>query len=325
MINYARSSSKNLRRVWLALGFLAFCALPFSAGELDLHDPVRQINISLADETSERVLLEIGLELQAIDHQTKTVRAIANTYELGQLDQRGFKYTVEIEDLQVWYAARIANDSNKSQEAPALGQWLSPPFGQGSMGNYYTLSETISVIHQIRNAYPSIVASPRPIGSSLEGRRIWALSISDNPGVSEGEPEVRMDAIHHAREPMSMHTMIWYMLHLVENYGTDPIATYLVDHREQWFIPVVNPDGYAYNQTIAPNGGGMWRKNRRNNAGGSKGVDLNRNYDAEWGYDNAGSSPSGSSNTYRGTAPGSEPEVAAMIVLLTKTLTSSHL
>jgi hypothetical protein len=56
----------------------------------------------------------------------------------------------------------------------------------------------------------------------------------------------------------------------------------------------------------------FWRKNRRRNANGSYGVDLNRNYGFKWGYDNFGSSPNGNSETYRGTAAFSEPETAAL-------------
>ncbi|MCP3919026.1 MAG: zinc carboxypeptidase [bacterium] len=64
---------------------------------------------------------------------------------------------------------------------------------------------------------------------------------------------------------------------------------------------------------MAPGGGGLWRKNRRPNADGSRGVDLNRNYPFEWGHDNTGSSPSMTSETYRGAGPASEPETAAMV------------
>jgi len=60
----------------------------------------------------------------------------------------------------------------------------------------------------------------------------------------------------------------------------------------------------------------MWRKNRRNNGGGSWGVDLNRNYPYEWGYDNYGSSPDPNSTVYRGTGPASEPETTAMVAFI---------
>ena len=44
----------------------------------------------------------------------------------------------------------------------------------------------------------------------------------------------------------------------------------------------VNPDGYEYNRLTNPNGGGLWRKNRRPHEKNSYGVDLNRNY--AWGW-----------------------------------------
>ncbi len=109
-----------------------------------------------------------------------------------------------------------------------------------------------------------------------------------------------------------MAVVLYYMFYLLESYGTDPEATYLVNERELYFVPVVNPDGYVYNQTTNPNGGGLWRKNRRVNGGGVFGVDLNRNYGYRWGFDNVGSSPTPSSDTYRGPAPFSEPETSAI-------------
>jgi len=136
------------------------------------------------------------------------------------------------------------------------------------------------------------------------------VKISDNPEVSENEPGILYTALHHAREPESMMQMIYFMYYLLENYNSDPSVQYLVNNRELFFIPVVNPDGYEFNRQTDPNGGGFWRKNRRNN-GSSYGVDLNRNYGpmAYWNAPNGGSSTSPSSDTYRGTAPFSEPEI----------------
>jgi hypothetical protein len=61
-----------------------------------------------------------------------------------------------------------------------------------------------------------------------------------------------------------------------------------------------------------PNGGGYWRKNRRNNGGGCYGIDLNRNFGYMWGYDNLGSSPDPCDETYRGASAFSEPESQAI-------------
>src|SRR5262245_13539570 len=152
------------------------------------------------------------------------------------------------------------------------------------MGGYYTLNELQSVLDQIRAAYPAIVTAKTSLGSSVEGRPLWMVKVSDNPASDEAEPEARFDALHHAREPESMQASLWFLLWLVESYGSDPLATYLVDHRELFFVPCVNPDGYVYNQSTDPGGGGLWRKNRRNLGGGDFGVDLNRNYTYQWGY-----------------------------------------
>ncbi|MEL6704695.1 MAG: M14 family zinc carboxypeptidase, partial [Bacteroidota bacterium] len=107
-------------------------------------------------------------------------------------------------------------------------------------------------------------------------------------------------------------TVLYYMIYLLENYGSDPEVTYLVDNRRLTFVPVLNPDGYVYNEEEDPNGGGLWRKNRRDNGDGSFGVDPNRNYGYEWARDDTGSSPMGSSETYRGPAPFSDPETASL-------------
>jgi hypothetical protein len=159
--------------------------------------------------------------------------------------------------------------------------------------------------------YPNIITQKFQIGSTIENRPMYAVKISDNPNINEDEPQVHINALIHAREPAGMMAVMYYMYYLLENYGTDPEVTYLVNNREIYFIPCMNPDGYEYNRSTNPNGGGQWRKNRRNN-GGSFGVDLNRNWGYMWGYNNTGSSGTPSSETYRGTAPFSEPENQAV-------------
>src|SRR4029453_16587448 len=105
---------------------------------------------------------------------------------------------------------------------------------------------------------------------------------------------------------LSMQQLIYYMGYLLENYQNDSLVKNIVDNRELYIIPCLNPDGYLYNELTDPSGGGMWRKNRRDNLDGNFGVDLNRNYDLFWGYDDNGSSPNTFSETYRGIFPASE-------------------
>ena len=79
--------------------------------------------------------------------------------------------------------------------------------------------------------YPNLITQKFSIGTTIEGKQIWAVKISDNPNVNENEPAVGFDALTHAREPQSMMTLIYFMYYLLENYGTNPEVTYLVNNR----------------------------------------------------------------------------------------------
>jgi len=195
---------------------------------------------------------------------------------------------------------------------PDLAAHREKQFGAGriAFGPYYTYQEMIDALDMIHAAYPDITTPKINIGGTWEDRILWAMKVSDDPTYEDpDEPELLFDGVHHAREPIGCSICIYTIEHLVENYGVNPDITEIVDTREIWFVPVVNPDGYVYNETYSS---GMWRKNRRDNGGGIYGVDLNRNYGYMWGYDNIGSSPTPSSETYRGPAPFSEPETQAM-------------
>ena len=171
---------------------------------------------------------------------------------------------------------------------------------------------------------------------SLEGRDIFGIEIAaDVKDTNDGRPIFYIDAVHHAREwPASEYTMIW-LHHLVEKYGKDKKITKLLRKSRVIAVPVVNVDGFNHsresvdsyvqetrNALATPGGvsgiGGYWRKNRRSLTGvtapalesnpDAYGVDPNRNYSYLWGDSQGGSSGNQPDQTYRGTAPFSEPE-----------------
>jgi len=181
-------------------------------------------------------------------------------------------------------------------------------------GAYHTFEEGIAWLDDLAAQYPDVVSPRWSLGTTHEGRDLWCVRVSDNPTVDEdGEPEVLFDAEHHAREVMSSEMVLMLTAYLAEQYDAgDPEIRELVDGNEIYLVPFVNPDGFVYNETNYPNGGGMWRKNRRNNLDGTYGVDCNRNYPYEWGC-TGGSSGYPGDETYRGPSAGSEPEVQAMM------------
>ena len=213
--------------------------------------------------------------------------------DLVELLNCGVSYRIIIDDLPEYYASRLD---------------LSLP-----MGGYPTLSEILATIDTLHTMFPSLVSVKESLATGWMGNVVYAIKISDSVSVDEDEPEVLYDATIHAREVITPLSLLHFINFLLNGYGTDPIATYLVNNRELWFILVLNPDGYRINEMLRPGGGGMWRKNARdNNLNGAfdtdyDGVDLNRNFNAHWG-DSTGASPNPASPTYFGPAPFSEPE-----------------
>jgi hypothetical protein len=158
------------------------------------------------------------------------------------------------------------------------------------------------------------------IGESSMGRPIVAVKLTKNAKstADDSRPAVLYNALQHAREWLAGETCRRTLLYFADNYGKDDVVTRLVDTRELWFVCVSNPDGYEYTFTA---GNRLWRKNMADNDGDgirgetNDGVDPNRNFPENWGLDNEGSSPSLTSETYRGTGPASEPETQAMLSL----------
>ncbi|MBB4916632.1 M14 family metallopeptidase [Streptosporangium saharense] len=174
---------------------------------------------------------------------------------------------------------------------------------------YHNYAETIAEIDRIVAAHPTI-ARRSGYGTSAEGRALVVVKISDNVGTDENEPEVLFTHHQHAREHLSVE-MALYILHLLtDGYGVDRRITSLVNSREIWVMPDLNPDGGEYD--ISGGSYRYWRKNRQPNAGSAYvGTDLNRNWAYRWGCC-GGSSGLTSSGSYRGPAPESAPEVRAV-------------
>lgn len=237
-----------------------------------------------------------------------------STDEKILLDQNEIKYDILIEDITGHYIKNRHLISKKpfSCESQVPNYEIPAHFNLGSMGGYFTYEEIWEHIDQMNNLYPQLISIKSPLSENLthDGHPIYWVEITNsNYQEAINKPQVLYTALHHAREPGSVSQLIFYMYYLLENYGNNEQITTLVNQSRLFFIPVVNPDGYLYNQISHPSGGGMWRKNRRQNEDQSIGVDLNRNYSFHWGEDNLGSSPTPASEIYRGTEASSEPEI----------------
>lgn len=259
------------------------------------EQPLMQVRVYADDAGAARVRHASGFDV--VWAQDDYVELITDAHGFGQLRSEGFRVEVVHEDVEEFYASRLLPDVS----APPI------PFG-----GYKTLTEIYDYLDDMITSHPGIITNRISIGQTIEGRDIYAVKISDNPDIDEDEPELFFHSLIHSHEVITPEVLLYFMDYLTDNYGTDPEVTYIVDNRELWFVLIVNPDGYVYNELTKPNGGGLWSKNRRDNLDGSFGVDLDCNFDYEWGYDIIGSSPSTEDEDYRGVGPFSEPESQAI-------------
>lgn len=259
-----------------------------------------------------------------------------STSDIAKLKRTPYRYEILVDDVarhletlnQKYYQDR-ANGVLPSQNRMAfehtgrtIDNMIRTPSAfvvQPGFGGYYSFAQMEAAMNTLTINYSSI-AQRISLGQSHEGNDIWCIKISDNVANDDtNEPEVLFMGLQHAREAIGGSSMIFLMQYLCENYATDIRIRNLVDNREIFIIPCVNPDGWEYNRLNGGAGSG-WRKNRCNNPGSSFGVDLNRNWGVDWGNCSApivGSPSSCGSNdpfddTYYGTNPFSEPETQAI-------------
>jgi hypothetical protein len=280
------------------LGLFCTCGLIFnSVPSLALTNERKLlIEVEIDDPSDIQKLQQMNIDI-ATERLIPPIQVIVTERQLRELSEYGWRFRVVIEDLEQYFEENIDVD--------------------GNLGAYHTYEEMVEEMSLIAERYPEITRLI-DIGDSWEktqgmaDRDIWAIKISDNPDLEEdAEPDVLIVGCHHARELISVEIPLAIVRALTDKYPADARIKYLVDNREVWIIPMLNPDGHVYVEEV----NSTWRKNRNTNGNSNslyQGVDLNRNYGFKWGYDNTGSSPQTKSETYRGTAPFSEPETQAI-------------
>lgn len=166
--------------------------------------------------------------------------------------------------------------------APTVAEWEAGIREMPFFDSFHTYEQIRDGLYAAAAAHPSI-ARIRVLGSSVEGREITALEISDHVELDEDEPKLVWWGEIHGDEYAAGEMPYLYALYLCDQYGTDPDVTGFVDQNEIWCIPMINPDGRVHGQ----------RTNMH-------GVDLNRDLGYQWTGE--GFSP----------APFSQPETRAV-------------
>jgi len=318
----------KIKKVLLNLLVIAFLAVSyfvstnvFSENSVDVQEKYSHIRIFARTTDDFARMQKAGLFL---DHSTGKVGEFRDAWlsesEVNMLKLSGVSYEILVPDWMEYY-----NSQPKMTEAQRQASLVESEKDfavshsiYGSFAGFLNYNEVVNKLDSMKIQYPNLISTKFSIGTTYEGRNQWVVRMSNNANVVQGKPEVFYHALIHAREPESMQHLIYYMYWLLENYNIDPVATYILNNRELYFMPVYNADGYVYNQTTNPNGGGMWRANRHVSSGTCGPVDPNRNYGLYqyWNSSNNGSSTdscNGGSGTYRGKYPFSEKETQNVV------------
>ena len=136
-----------------------------------------------------------------------------------------------------------------------------------SWDQYPTYSQYDSIMQSFVKLYPALCHLDT-IGTSINGKLVLALKISDNAAINEDEPEVFYSSTIHGDETGGFILMLHLADYLLKNYTISSRVKNLVDNLQIWINPLANPDGtYGSGNTIS--------SPTRYNANG---YDLNRNF-----------------------------------------------
>lgn len=215
--------------------------------------------------------------------------------KLGLLTDAGLSYEIFIADCEADAADEAAR--------------LAGPFeARDWFDDFKPWADVQSFGQQLATDHPDLVRR-QTIGATIEGRELFAVRATSpaGGGFDGGKPVILFNGTQHAREWITVMASLYTFNKLVTEWSPSAVDRDILDKYEIILVPVVNADGYVYTWTQDR----YWRTNRRRNANNTFGVDTNRNWGYQWGL-NSGSSGTPGNETYRGTAPFSEPETQAM-------------
>ncbi|MEV6023269.1 M14 family zinc carboxypeptidase [Streptomyces sp. NPDC052036] len=265
-----------------------------------------EVGVYRADITRKQIplLLQAGQDGRELGQRTTANgRSVVEVYLTGRQARKLRKQGVSLTEHT------LSAQSEKRVEDASQGVFR-PYSGKGGLG------EEIVATGLGHPGLTKVVS----IGKTVRGQDILALKLTKNAKTSRdgSRHSVLYVAGQHAREWITPEMTRRLMHYYLDHYSTDRRIKKIVDSTELWFVLSANPDGYDY--TFKDPGTRLWRKNLRDANGDGvigvgDGVDLNRNFAYKWGYDDEGSSPNPTSQTYRGPSPASEPETRALDAL----------
>ncbi|MDA8130953.1 MAG: M14 family metallopeptidase [Elusimicrobia bacterium] len=242
------------------------------------------VTIKAADKAARTSLLEQGFDIIEVDRKGGTVSGIAGPELMDHLSSKSFSVIKRVPLAE--YSSTVSKDF---PAADAI---------------YHNYKETTDLLKELASKN-SDIASLFSIGKTVEGRDIWCLRI--NPSAKGEAASSKPGAFFlgnvHAREHLADEVPLLFAAWLMDHRNDADIKKY-ISTLDIYIIPMGNPDGVEFD--IKTGSYQYFRKNMAKNSNGSRGVDLNRNFDSWWCQ--AGASNYPGSDTYCGPKAFSEPE-----------------
>ena len=238
------------------------------------------VEVSVPSLDAARDLALEGFDVAGINRATMNVGLVVTLEELDRVQAMGWPVT-------------IRSSNRDARAVDALADYTDP-------------QELSAFMDQVVAAHPDLASKSVLQNTLFEGQKQYVLHITKDVGLDNDRPSFILDAQHHAREVMTPEIARDVMDYLTSRYATDATVQRWVDNINIYIVGSVNPDGAMYVFTTDPS----WRRNRHPACA----VDNNRNYPTLWGACN-GSGTTCTSDTYRGTSAGSEPETQGLMQL----------
>lgn len=146
----------------------------------------------------------------------------------------------------------------------------------GTGAGYHTLDDFMARVRAYNETHPQLV-EVNVIGHSRDGRELLEVVVTDESVTGPKLTPVH-DGGHHGNEYAGAELVLYTIDVLLQNHATNRTVQQWLRDLEVHFVPLVNPDGY-----------------QARSRGNALGVNLNRNYDIDWG------NPLGASNPLMGT------------------------
>ena len=201
------------------------------------------VEIKFNDITDVQKLVDLNIDLD--HHRTfNSVHAFVSNGEFDIISKLNFEIEYIPNQARIYYEELKENTQNS----------------RNPMEDYHNYVELTDFLEDIATNYPDITHL-KSIGQSVQGRELWVMEISDNPGTNEIEPEFKYVANMHGDETVGRELSLYLIEWLVSGYGNNQRATDLINNTDIFIMPTMNPDGFENGSRYNANG-----------------VDLNRDF-----------------------------------------------